>query len=67
MSGPSVAVGLFAADGPHAGRGLLGAIARHAHLPVHDLGAIGADPGIPELVLDQAAAWRPLAAAPLAA
>ncbi len=27
---------------------------------------IGADPGIPDLVLDQAAAWRPLAVEPRA-
>ena len=58
LSGPSVAVGLFAAGGLHAGRDLPGAIARYSHLPVHNLGAIGADSGIPDLVLDQAAARR---------
>jgi sirohydrochlorin cobaltochelatase len=51
LSGPAIAVGLFAADGLHAGRDAPGAIARISQTPVHDLGAIGADPGVPDLVL----------------
>jgi sirohydrochlorin cobaltochelatase len=67
LHGPAVAVGLFAGEGRHAGRDVPGAIARHARVPVHDLGAIGADPGIPELVLEQVAAReRSLATTPLA-
>jgi len=66
-SGPTVAVGLFAADGLHASEDVPRCIARHAPMSVHYLGAIGEDAEVANLVLEQiAAAQQGLAAAPLA-
>lgn len=65
--GPTVAVGLFAADGLHASEDVPRYIARHAPMSVRYLGAIGEDAGVADLVLEQvAAAQRVRVAAPLA-
>ncbi len=53
--GPTVAVGLFAADGLHASEDVPRCITRHAVGPVGYLGAIGEDAGIADLVLEQVA------------
>ncbi len=62
--GPTVAVGLFAADGLHASEDVPRCIARHAPVSVHYLGAIGEDAGVADLVLEQVAAaeWALVAA-----
>ncbi len=59
LGGASVAVGLFAAGGLHAGEDVPALIARWARVPVHYLGAIGEDPAISDLVLAQVAAASP--------
>ena len=56
LRGPAIAVGLFADNNRHAGDDLPAAIARHATAPVLSLGAIGADPGVLDLVPAQVAA-----------
>jgi sirohydrochlorin cobaltochelatase len=56
LKGPTVAVGLFAADGLHASADVPRCIARHAFVSVDYLGAIGEDPGVVDLVLEQVAA-----------
>lgn len=56
LSGPSIAVGLFAADGLHASEDVPRCIARHAPGSVRYLGAIGEDAGVADLVLEQVAA-----------
>ena len=57
---PTVAVGLFAADGLHASEDVPRCIARHAPASVRYLGAIGEDVGVPDLVLEQVAAAQRL-------
>ncbi len=60
LTRPAVAVGLFADNNRHAGQDLPEAIARHAPAAVRYLGAIGADPGVPDPILDQVAAGAPV-------
>lgn len=56
LKGPTVAVGLFAAEGLHASEDVPHCIAQHAVGPVGYLGAIGEDAGVADLVLEQVAA-----------
>ena len=56
LDGPAVAAGLFAEDGLHAGRDVTEFIAE-ARADVPYLGAIGADPGVADLIVDQVAAF----------
>lgn len=59
LDGPLVVAGLFAAEGAHAGRDIPTPLGGYQGGPVVYLGAIGADPAIAELVLDQVAAADP--------
>jgi sirohydrochlorin ferrochelatase len=52
---PAVAVGLFAAEGLHAGDDIPRLILRHGRAPLYYVGPIGVDPAIPDLVLEQVA------------
>ncbi len=52
LAGPLAAVGLFAANGVHAGRDIPAALGRNPAAQVLYLGAIGEDEAIPALVLD---------------
>ena len=59
LTGPIVVVGLFAGEGAHACRDVPDLLAGYRAGPVAYLGAIGADPAIADLVLDQVAAADP--------
>jgi sirohydrochlorin cobaltochelatase len=52
LSGPTIVCGLFAAAGRHAGYDVPRIIRRRGTPDVHYLGAIGADPAIPKLVVE---------------
>lgn len=59
LEGPLVAVGLFAGEGAHACRDVPELLESYESGPLAYLGAIGADPAIADLVLDQVAAADP--------
>lgn len=58
LTGPVAAVGLFAASGMHAGAEIAGMIAQRPDRDIDDLGPIGEDARIVEVILDVAAASR---------
>ncbi len=55
LKGPVVAAGLFAGDGAHAGRDVPALLNGYRAGSIDYLGAIGCDPAIADLVLDQVA------------
>jgi sirohydrochlorin cobaltochelatase len=55
LRSPAVAVGLFAAEGLHAGDDIPRLLLQYGRAPLYYFGPIGADPAIPDLVLEQVA------------
>ncbi len=63
LAGPVLAVGLFAGGGRHAGHDLPWLLALKGKDHIHYLGAIGSDPGLGDLIIEQVAAFDRLSQA----